>query len=212
MSPIHRLTSMAPCSRRLYLLAGRQHAPYDRRIQFVFAFADVSGIVSDPHDENRQRTFLIEVVAGHRHWKHTIQFVFAIGGLVPVFLYVPGKYANLIKVIRLAVMGLGESAKILWNVFVCAFFGFVLALPSTKKATKRWPSAYWAISSGTSSSTMRANTQPARFCESRTSHQSSSAGAGAFRAGLDCGKHQSRLFFCRGPLQHRNLGAGGELI
>src|SRR5271166_5785531 len=62
----------------------------------------------------------------------------------------------------------------------------------------RWPSAYWATSSGMSRLTMRNSTQPTRPAELRTRYQSSITGLGGsvtfplvvssgFCAGLDGG-------------------------
>src|SRR5271157_3515042 len=59
----------------------------------------------------------------------------------------------------------------------------------------RWPSAYWATSSGMSRSTMRNSTQPTRPAELRTRYQSSITGLGGSASfpwvaigcgGLDC--------------------------
>ena len=58
------------------------------------------------------------------------------------------------------------------------FFVAVGDLVKTKKATVRWPSAYCAISSGTSKSTIRESTQPTCPSGSRMSRQSSSTVAG----------------------------------
>ena len=89
--------------------------------------------------------------------------------------HVPGEDANLIEVEGQAIFGFGEDSQILRDFLVS-----ILNLIQHENATMRWPSAYCAMSSGTSRSTMRASTQPTRLWESRTSHQSSITGTGSF--------------------------------
>ena len=107
-----------------------------------------------------------------------MQAVLAVRGLVAMLPDVPGEDANLVEVERQAVMRFGQKAEV---------FGEPSSRRpelrcSAKKATNRWPSAYCAMSRGTSTSTMRASTHPTRPCSSRTSHQSSSTGPVGFGA------------------------------
>ena len=102
------------------LLAGGKHPPHNRRIQFVLALDHIPVFIFDAKNENRQRTFLVEIFGGHGHGKKAIQAMFAIGGFVAVLVRVPGEYADLVEIIRRAVVRLGKRAEILRNVFVAA--------------------------------------------------------------------------------------------
>src|ERR1700721_4360240 len=107
--------------RRLLLLSRGQHSSHDRSVQFVLPFADVAGIVFYAHDKHRQIAFLVEIFVSHRDRKNSIQPMLAISSLVAMLPSVPGEHAQLIEVIRQAVMRIGKDAYILPNFFLHAF-------------------------------------------------------------------------------------------
>jgi len=162
--------------RRLLLLARGEHPAHNWRIHLVLALADVAGIVFHAQDKDRQQAFLVEILIRHGHRKHAVEAVLAICGLVAMLSHVPGKDANLIKVVGQAVVRFGDDAQILRNLLVGTLFAGVLYLVQDEEGDKALPFGILSTSSGTSTSTMRASTQPTRFCGSRTSHQSSSTG------------------------------------
>src|SRR6202789_59867 len=107
--------------RRLLLLSRSQHSSHDRSVQFVLPFADVAGIVFHADDEHRQIAFLVEIFVSHRDRKNSIQPMLTISSLVAMLPSVPGKHAQLIEVIRQAVMWIGKDAYILPHFFLHAF-------------------------------------------------------------------------------------------
>src|SRR6202021_3215494 len=107
--------------RRLLLLSRGQHSSHDRSVQFVLPFADVAGIVFYAHDKHRQIAFLVEIFVSHRDRKNSIQPMLTISSLVAMLPGVPGKHAQLIEVIRQAVMRIGKDAYILPHFFLHAF-------------------------------------------------------------------------------------------
>jgi hypothetical protein len=85
--------------RRCLLLARSQHPAHNWCVQLVLALADIAGIVFHSQDEDRQHTFLIEILAGHRHRQNAVQAVLAVGGFVAVLSDVPGEDADLIVIV-----------------------------------------------------------------------------------------------------------------
>src|ERR1700719_3651281 len=98
-----------------WLLARCQDSPHYRRIQFVFALADVSAVVLYAQHENRQSPFFIEILSRHCDREHSVELVLAVRGLVAVLFKVPGKDSHLIEVIGQPVMRFGEHGEILRN-------------------------------------------------------------------------------------------------
>src|SRR5260370_36987629 len=79
-------------------------------------------------DKGGQRAFVVKILVSHGDRKDSVELVLAIGRFVAVLLRVPGKNADLIVVVRQAVVGLGKDTKILRNVFLYALirvFDFV---------------------------------------------------------------------------------------
>ncbi len=90
--------------------AGRQHAANNRRIELVFALADVARVVFHAQDEHRQHAFLVELLLRECDRQNAVQSMFAVGGLVTVLADIPGKNPDLIVVVRQAIVRLCQQA------------------------------------------------------------------------------------------------------
>src|SRR5260370_3363156 len=106
-------TTLRNWPRCLLLLPRGQHAAHDGRVQFVFAFADIAVVVRHAQDEDWQRAFLVEILSRDGHRQHAVQTMLAVGGFVAMLSYIPGEDADLIVVIRQAVVGFSDDAQIL---------------------------------------------------------------------------------------------------
>src|ERR1700693_76926 len=99
--------------RRFLLLAWGQHSANDRRVQFILALADIAAIVFHAQDEDWQRALFVEIPSRHRHRQNTVQSMLAISSFVAVLSDVPCEDANLIVVVRQAVVRFGDRAQVL---------------------------------------------------------------------------------------------------
>ena len=142
--------------------ARRQNSSHDWGVQLVLPLADIAGVIFHAQDEDRQGSFLVEILFRDGDRQNSVQAVFAVGGLVAVLARVPGEDADLIEVEGQPIVRIGQHAQVLRNLLLHAFV-VVGTWFKAKKATKRWPSAYCAMSRGTSTSTMRASTHPTRL-------------------------------------------------
>src|SRR5438552_8445871 len=98
-----------------------QDSPDDRRVQLVLLFANISSLVLHSQNEDWEISFRVEVLFGHGDRQYPVKAVFAVGGFVAVLLCVPGENADLIEVKRQAVVGVGQYAKILRDLFLHTF-------------------------------------------------------------------------------------------
>src|SRR6476646_4672231 len=91
-------------------LARRQHTPHNWCVELVFVIQHVSSVVMGSEDENRESSFLIEVLLSDGHRKDAVESMLAISSLVAMLPQVPGEDPDLIVVIRRTVVRLGEEA------------------------------------------------------------------------------------------------------
>src|ERR1035437_7837268 len=158
---------------------GCQHSSHDRGVQFVLSLTDIPRLVSHTQDEDRQRSFLAEILFRDRDGKNPVETMFAVGGLITMLPRVPGENADWIEVVRQPVVGIGQHAQILRDLFLHPLVA-VLYFVQNKESNETL--AFGVLRDFERDVHI---THPTRLRVSRTSHQSSSTGpAGAFAPGF----------------------------
>src|ERR1700683_793208 len=110
-----RLVTAPPGHGPFLNLSRRQHPAHDGRVQLVFALRYVARIVFHSQDKDGQGSLFIEVFLCRNDGKNSVQPMLAVRRLVAMLVYVPGKDADLIEIVRQAVVRIGQHAQVLRN-------------------------------------------------------------------------------------------------
>src|ERR1700733_1158391 len=196
-------------------LPGRQYSSHNWSVQLVLSLADIPRIVFHAEDKHGKSSLFFEILLRNRHRQNPVQAVLAVRGLVAMLARIPGENADLIEVVRQAVMRIGQDTKIFRDLFLHAFvvIGHLVQYEESDKALalgilrnlKRHVHIHHARQHPTHVALIVANQPPVLECGSRRS----------FGSGPSCQfgrRNRARLLLDRRPLQNRDFCAGRELV